>query len=69
MVADWELRACRNDDPVSGLASLPDMSIDVMLTDPPYSEHWRRLPHARPTLPRMGGGRQHGRARTSPYRR
>lgn len=26
-------------DPVSGLAILPDGSIDVVLTDPPYSEH------------------------------
>lgn len=36
---EWELRTGRNDDPVSGLASLQDMSVDVMLTDPPYSEH------------------------------
>jgi DNA modification methylase len=26
-------------DPVSGLASLPDLSIDVAILDPPYSEH------------------------------
>lgn len=32
----WELRTGRNDDPVSGLASLPDRSVDVFITDPPY---------------------------------
>lgn len=26
-------------DPVAGMASLPDRSIDVVITDPPYSEH------------------------------
>jgi site-specific DNA-methyltransferase (adenine-specific) len=36
--AEWELRACRNDDPVSGLASLSDRSVDVMCCDPPYEE-------------------------------
>lgn len=35
-MADWELRASRNDDPVHGLASLPDKSVDVFITDPPY---------------------------------
>ncbi len=38
MVTDWELRACRNDDPVHGLASLPDKSVGVVCCDPPYSE-------------------------------
>lgn len=38
MVDEWELRACRNDDPVSGLASLPDKSVDVTIMDPPYEE-------------------------------
>lgn len=32
----WELRTGRNDDPVSGLASLPDKSVDVFITDPSY---------------------------------
>jgi hypothetical protein len=36
VVAEWELRTGRNDDPVSGLASLPDRSVDVFITDPPY---------------------------------
>jgi DNA modification methylase len=26
-------------DPVDGLASLPDGSVDVCITDPPYSTH------------------------------
>jgi site-specific DNA-methyltransferase (adenine-specific) len=26
-------------DPVTGMAALPDKSIDVVITDPPYSEH------------------------------
>jgi site-specific DNA-methyltransferase (adenine-specific) len=34
--ADWELRTGRNDDPVSGLASMPDRSVDVVCCDPPY---------------------------------
>nr|PZN80002.1 MAG: hypothetical protein DIU57_14535 [Pseudomonadota bacterium] len=29
-------------DPVSGLASLPDRSVDHVITDPPYSEHVHR---------------------------
>lgn len=33
---DWELRTGRNDDLASGLASLPDKSVDVTITDPPY---------------------------------
>ena len=32
----WELRTGRNDDPVSGLASRPDRSVDVTIADPPY---------------------------------
>lgn len=32
----WELRTGRNDDPVSGLASVPDRSVDVGIMDPPY---------------------------------
>lgn len=36
MATDWELRSCRNDDPVAGLTSLPDKSVDVFITDPPY---------------------------------
>jgi site-specific DNA-methyltransferase (adenine-specific) len=35
-VDDWELRTGRNDDSMSGLASLPDKSIDVGIMDPPY---------------------------------
>lgn len=35
-VHDWELRACRNDDPVHGLGAIPDKSVDVTITDPPY---------------------------------
>jgi site-specific DNA-methyltransferase (adenine-specific) len=34
--AEWELRTGRNDDPASGLASLPDRSVDITITDPPY---------------------------------
>lgn len=35
----WALHEGDCLDPVTGLASLPDRSIDVVLTDPPYSEH------------------------------
>lgn len=34
----WELREGDCLDPVTGLASLPDGSVDVVITDPPYSE-------------------------------
>jgi len=30
-------------DPVSGLASLPDRSVDHVITDPPYSDHVHRI--------------------------
>lgn len=33
---DWELRTGRNDDPAAELASLPDLSVDVAIMDPPY---------------------------------
>ena len=33
----WELRSCSNVDPVAGLGSLPERSVDVVITDPPYS--------------------------------
>ena len=35
----WDLRLGSCLDPVSGLASLADKSVDVTITDPPYSEH------------------------------
>lgn len=35
----FELRLGSCLDPVSGLASLADKSVDVVITDPPYSEH------------------------------
>lgn len=35
----WALHRGDCLNPVAGLASLPDRSIDVVLTDPPYSEH------------------------------
>lgn len=35
----FELRLGSCMDPVSGLASLADKSVDVVVTDPPYSEH------------------------------
>ena len=35
----WDLRHGDCLDSVTGLASLPDKSVDVVLTDPPYSEH------------------------------
>jgi hypothetical protein len=61
--AEWELRTGRNDDPVSGLDSLPDMSVDVILTDPPYSEHthskqWRAAKLHAQGMP--GVGKSHG---------
>jgi site-specific DNA-methyltransferase (adenine-specific) len=31
-----DLRHCRNDDAVRGLATLPDKSVDHIMTDPPY---------------------------------
>jgi DNA modification methylase len=34
---EWELHACGNADQVSGLSSLPERSVDVVITDPPYS--------------------------------
>ncbi len=34
----WDLRLGDCLDPVTGLASLPDKSIDVVITDPPYGE-------------------------------
>lgn len=37
MSFDLRLGSCL--DPVTGLASLPDKSVDVVITDPPYSEH------------------------------
>jgi DNA modification methylase len=37
MTRDLRLGSCL--DPVSGLASLADKSVDVTITDPPYSEH------------------------------
>jgi len=33
----WDLRLGDCLDPVAGLASLPDKSVDVVITDPPYS--------------------------------
>jgi hypothetical protein len=33
----WEVRACDNMDPAAGLGSMPDRSVDVVITDPPYS--------------------------------
>ena len=33
----WELRSCDNMDPAAGLGSLPERSVDVVITDPPYS--------------------------------
>lgn len=36
---DWEVRQGECNDPVSGLASLADLSVDVCITDPPYAEH------------------------------
>jgi hypothetical protein len=33
----WELRACDNMDPAAGLGSMPERSVDVVITDPPYS--------------------------------
>jgi DNA modification methylase len=35
----WDLRLGSCLDPVSGLASLADKSVDVTITDPPYDEH------------------------------
>ncbi len=35
----WDLRPGSCLDPVSGLASLADDSVDVTITDPPYSQH------------------------------
>jgi hypothetical protein len=32
-----ELRSCDNMDPAAGLGSLPERSVDVVITDPPYS--------------------------------
>lgn len=38
-MTDWELRLGDCLDPVTGLASLADKSVDHVITDPPYSEH------------------------------
>lgn len=35
---NWELRLGDCLDPVNGLASLPDKSVDVVITDPPYGD-------------------------------
>lgn len=35
----WDLRLGSCLDPMTGLASLADKSVDVTITDPPYSEH------------------------------
>ncbi len=35
----WTLHEGDCLDPVSGMASLPDKSVDVVITDPPYDEH------------------------------
>jgi site-specific DNA-methyltransferase (adenine-specific) len=37
--ADWEIRQTDCLDPLRGLAALPDLSVDVCITDPPYAEH------------------------------
>jgi DNA modification methylase len=33
----WELRSCDNRDPATGLGSLLERSVDVIITDPPYN--------------------------------
>lgn len=38
-MSDWTLHHGDCLDPVTGLASLADKSVDVVITDPPYSEH------------------------------
>lgn len=35
----WDLRLGDCLDPVTGLAALPDQSVDHLVTDPPYDEH------------------------------
>ena len=39
MTERWTLHHGDCLDPVTGMASLPDGSVDVVITDPPYSEH------------------------------
>jgi site-specific DNA-methyltransferase (adenine-specific) len=51
----WDLRLGSCLDPVTGLASLGDKSVDHIITDPPYSEHthkrvWTAKTIGRPTV-------------------
>jgi len=53
MTFDLRLGSCL--DPLTGLASLADKSVDVTITDPPYSEHthkrtWSAKAIGRPTV-------------------
>ena len=62
----WDLRLGSCLDPVSGLASLADGSVDVAITDPPYSQHthekqWRAYALSdgkirKPSAKSAGGG-------------
>jgi hypothetical protein len=38
----WEVRACDNMNPAAGLGSMPDRSVDVVITDPPTARRCMR---------------------------
>jgi site-specific DNA-methyltransferase (adenine-specific) len=52
-VSDWIVHASDCLDPVSGLASLPDKSVDHVITDPPYEAEAHTLQRR---VKRSGGG-------------
>lgn len=60
----WELRIGDCLDPVTGLASLPDKSVDVILTDPPYARDVYIRSAAAARHDRSGTRSDNGRKRT-----
>jgi|ERR1035437_1458973 site-specific DNA-methyltransferase (adenine-specific) len=52
-----ELRSGDCLDPVAGLASLADRSVDIFITDPPYSEHVHRNHWVGQSFPRGRAGK------------
>lgn len=57
MSNNWELRLGDCLDPVTGMASLGDKSVDHVITDPPYSEHVHAKQWIGAALTASGGAR------------
>lgn len=53
-MSDWTLHGGDCLDPITGLASLADKSVDHVITDPPYEEEAHTLQRR---VKREGGGR------------